>query len=179
VVTTFYADSSALVKRYAIETGSVWIQGLCDPTAGHVIALAHIGLVEIAAALAVKTKQGVLPSPVLDGLLRDLQRDGRDLYWLIDIDQEIIVRAIEMTRRHKLRGYDATHLACALFLHETLVHNGLPAPVLLSADQELLAAAKAEGWRSTIPVYTHRQTGSALPYGPTCPPSIPPVERGG
>lgn len=85
-MTTYYTDSSALVKRYVTEIGSGWVQDLCDPTAGHVIALAHIGLVEIAAALAMKIRQGVLPSPIRDGLLRDLQRDGRDQYWLIDVD---------------------------------------------------------------------------------------------
>jgi len=150
-VTTYYADSSALVKRYVTETGSGWVQGLCDPTAGHVIALADIGLVEIAAALAVKIREGVLPSPVRDGLLRDLQRDGRDQYWLIDIEQDIIVQAIELTRRQKLRGYDAVHLACALFLQETLLNHHLPVPVLLSADQELLTAAQAEGLMTEDP----------------------------
>lgn len=144
-MTTYYADSSALVKRYVTEAGSGWVQALCEPTTGHVIALAHVGLVEIAAALAVKNRQGVLSAPVRDGLLRDLQRDGRDQYWLIDVDQEIIVRAIELTRRQKLRGYDAVHLAGALFLQETLLRHGLPAPVLFSADRELLASAQAEG----------------------------------
>ena len=57
----------------------------------------------------------------------------------------MIVRAIDLTRRQKLRGYDAIHLACGLFLQETLLNHGLPAPVLLSADQELLDAAQAEG----------------------------------
>ena len=144
-MTTYYADSSALVKRYVTEIGSGWVQVLCDPAVGHTIALAHIGLVEIAAALGVKHRQGILPTPIRDGLLRDLQRDGRDQYWMIDVDQTMVIRAIELTRRQKLRGYDAIHLACALFLQETLLNHGLPAPVLLSADRELVAAAQAEG----------------------------------
>lgn len=71
-MTVYYADSSALVKRYVSEPGSAWVQGICDPIAGHVIALAHLGLVEIAAALGVKHRQGVLPTPTRDGLLQDL-----------------------------------------------------------------------------------------------------------
>ena len=62
-MTTYYADSSALVKRYVTETGSNWVQNLCDPAAEHVIALTYIGLVEIAAALAMKTRQGVFSHP--------------------------------------------------------------------------------------------------------------------
>jgi len=144
-VTTYYIDSSALVKRYVNETGSDWVRAVCDPESGNVIALAHIGLVEIAAALAMKNRQSVLPASVRDGLLRDLQRDGRDQYWLIDVDQDIVVRAIALTRVQKLRGYDAVHLACAFFLQETLLAHDLPVPVLLSADRELCAAAQAEG----------------------------------
>ena len=150
-MTTYYADSSAIVKRYVNEIGSSWIQSLCDPTSGNVIALAHVGLVEIAAALSMKTRQGFLPAPTRDGLLRDLQRDGRDQYWLIDVDQEMVIRAIELTRRQKLRGYDAVHMACALFLQETLLRHDLPAPILLSADHDLLAAAQAEGFLTDDP----------------------------
>jgi predicted nucleic acid-binding protein len=144
-MTTYYADSSALVKRYVNEAGSDWMRTTCDPESAHVIALAHIGLVKIAAALAVKYRQGVLPASVRDGLLRDIQRDGQGQYWLIDVDQDIVVQAIALTRRQKLRGYDAVHLACALFLQETLLAHNLPTPILLSADQELSAAAQAEG----------------------------------
>jgi len=151
-MTTYYADSSALVKRYVVETGSDWVQGLCAPAAGHVIAFAHIGLIEIAAALAAKTRQGVLPTSVRDGLLRDLRRDGRDQYWLIDVDHEIVLQAIELTRRHKLRGYDAAHLACAIFLRDTLLAHHFPAPILLASDMELLAAAQAEGFATANPL---------------------------
>jgi predicted nucleic acid-binding protein len=61
------------------------------------------------------------------------------------------VRAIDLTRRRKLRGYDAVHLACALFLQETLLSHDLSSPVVLSADQELSAAAQAEGLRTDDP----------------------------
>jgi len=144
-VTAYYADSSALVKRYVNETGSDRVRAICAPSAGHVIALAHIGLVEIAAALAMKTRQGALPADVRDNLLRDVERDARGQYWLIDVDQAIVVRAMALTRLHKLRGYDAVHLACALFMREALLNQNIPAPVLLTADDELLAAAQAEG----------------------------------
>lgn len=150
-MTTYYADSSALVKRYVTETGSSWIQSLCDPKAGHVIALAHIGLVEVAAALAVKHRQDILETAIYDALLRDLLRDSRDQYWLIDVDQSMVSQAIALTRRQKLRGYDAMHLACALFLQETLLAGSFAPSVLLSADQELLEAAQAEGLTTENP----------------------------
>ncbi|MBN1991093.1 MAG: type II toxin-antitoxin system VapC family toxin [Anaerolineae bacterium] len=150
-MTTFYTDSSALVKRYVTESGSDWLQTLVDPAAGHTLVVANIGLVEIAAALAAKQRHGVLAAPVLDGLLRDLHRDARDQYWLVEVNQAIISRAMALIRRQKLRGYDAVHLACALFTQETLLQQELPALTLLSADLDLLAAAQAEGLMTANP----------------------------
>ncbi len=144
-MTVYYADSSALVKRYVNEIGSAWVQAICEPAANHIIVLAHIGLAEIAAALGVKYRQNVLTTDVRDGLLRDLQRDGRDQYWLVDVEQNMVTDAIDLIRRQKLRGYDAVHLACALFLEHTLLQQGLPGLTLVSADQDLLTAAQAEG----------------------------------
>lgn len=150
-MTVYYADSSALVKRYVNEVGSAWVQAVCDPPANHVIALAHVGLAEIAAALGIKYRQNLLTAEVRDRLLRDLLRDGQDQYWLVDVDQGMVTDAIALTRRQKLRGYDAIHLACALFLEHTLLRQGLPGLVLLSADQDLLAAAQAEGLLTDTP----------------------------
>lgn len=150
-MTTYYADSSALVKRYVTEVGSARVQTICEPGAGHTIALGHLGLAEVAAALAVKYRQGVLDKPVYDGLLRDLLRDSRDQYWLVDVDQTMVIQAIALTRRQKLRGYDAIHLACALFLENTLLAQNLAPLVFLSADQELIEAAQAEGLTTDNP----------------------------
>jgi hypothetical protein len=87
----------------------------------------------------------VLEASVLEGLLRTLWLDGRDQYWLIEVNQEIIRSAIEITRRQKLRGYDAVHLACGLLVKQQLLGRGLPAPVFLSSDLDLLQAAQNEG----------------------------------
>lgn len=38
----YYCDSSALVKRYANEPGTLWVRSLTDPQAGHDIFTAHI-----------------------------------------------------------------------------------------------------------------------------------------
>jgi predicted nucleic acid-binding protein len=53
-VTSFFLDSSALVKRYFLEQGTAWSRTLLDPTIGNVISVAEITLVEVAAACAAK-----------------------------------------------------------------------------------------------------------------------------
>jgi predicted nucleic acid-binding protein len=150
-VTIYYADASALVKHYVQEPGSERVRAICTPGTGHMVAIAQIGLVEVAAALGMKHRRGELTDADRDELLGDLQRDGRTFYVLVDVDPDIIVSAIELTRRQKLRGYDAVHLACALFVSETMPTRGLPKPVLLSADHDLLEAAQDEGLATENP----------------------------
>lgn len=53
-MTDYYLDASALVKRYANESGSTWVRQITDPSAQQTILLAEITLAEVAAALAAK-----------------------------------------------------------------------------------------------------------------------------
>lgn len=38
----YYLDSSALVKRYAAERGTAWIENLCEAAGGHAIYLVRV-----------------------------------------------------------------------------------------------------------------------------------------
>jgi len=58
-VANYYLDTSALVKRYVTsEVGSLWIQQITDPATAPLILMSHMGLVEVAAALARKEREG-------------------------------------------------------------------------------------------------------------------------
>jgi hypothetical protein len=49
-VSTYFADSSALAKRYVVEVGTAWLRALLDPTTGNVVVIARITAVELTAA---------------------------------------------------------------------------------------------------------------------------------
>jgi predicted nucleic acid-binding protein len=70
-MTTYFMDSSGIVKRYAEETGTRWIQALCDVQSGNTIAMAQIGIVEVAAALARKRRDGSISEGEYQGAMRD------------------------------------------------------------------------------------------------------------
>jgi predicted nucleic acid-binding protein len=142
---TFYLDASALVKRYLVETGSAWVESICADEEGSAIAIAHFGLVETAAAFAAKQRGQFITSSEHESVLADLLRDAKNRYRLVAVGSAIIDSAIQLTRRQKLRGYDAIHLACALALNRPLVENDLPSLTFVAADGDLLAAAEAEG----------------------------------
>ncbi len=141
---TSYFDSSALVKRYLAEIGTTWVQARCDePT--QTVAIAEIGLVEIAAAFAGKLRGNHITSDGYSSARVDLDRDSQDEYVLVNVDRTVINEAIELTSRYRLRGYDAVHLSCVLRLNRALIAHRLPSLSFVSADDDLLKAAAAEG----------------------------------
>jgi hypothetical protein len=145
---TFFLDSSAIAKRYMWEAGSAWVESLCASPV--VIALTHISVVEVAAALAAKRRNNQMDAAeyeeTLDDFLSDLAR-----YSLIAVDPAVIDRAVQLTRRQKLRGCDAIQLASALALHDALRQNDLPGITFVCADDDLLSAATAEGLATENP----------------------------
>jgi hypothetical protein len=56
-----FLDTSAVVKRYVAETGSIWIRALSDPASGHTCRLSALSRVELLAALYRKVRLGTLP----------------------------------------------------------------------------------------------------------------------
>ncbi len=141
----YFLDSSALAKYYANETGTAWIEALCAPSAQNLIALAQIGLVEVAAVLAAKQRGNLLSQEEYDKAFEDLMSDSREQFILVDVDQAIIDDAVQLTRRQRLRGCDAIQLASALALNQTLLIEKLPGTTFVTADEDLLIAASNEG----------------------------------
>ena len=147
---TDYFDSSALVKRYLAETGSAWVQARCNDPA-RTIATVDLGRVEVAAAFAAKLR-GKFITPVEYQAVRSrLAADARKRYQVIPVTSQRVDEAIELTARHKLRGYDAVHLAGALHLNRALLDANLPPLTFVAADNDLLKAAQGEGLATENP----------------------------
>ena len=120
-MTDYYLDASALVKRYADEAGSMWIRQITDAQAQHTILLAEITLAEVAAALAAKHRTpGGITQEQRDRVLSRFLQDCEEHFLLLPVDRPVIDRAVELTQRHRLRGYDAVQLATALVAGEAL-----------------------------------------------------------
>jgi len=141
----YYFDTSALVKRYVQEPGTPWVIALCDSTAGHTIATARITKVEAAAALASKRRGGDLLQGDYAQVLQIIADDFLSEYTLVEATPTVVDLAVELTQRHKLRGYDAVQLASGLTLNTTLTQAQLPEIMFISSDNDLLAAAQDEG----------------------------------
>jgi predicted nucleic acid-binding protein len=75
---TYYLDSSALAKRYLVETGSAWIRSITAPAAGKVLIISRITLVEVSSALSRRYRQASISDidyvTQLNALRFDVQR---------------------------------------------------------------------------------------------------------
>jgi uncharacterized protein len=130
-----YLESSALVKRYIQEKASqdvnAWIE------AADMVVTGLITRVEVAAAIA---RVGRMKLITLDETLAALRqfRSEWESFHRLPISENTVLRGDVLAVEHNLRGYDATHLACALIWQETL---GMPV-TLASFDSQLIEAAR-------------------------------------
>jgi len=144
-VSTLYLDASALVKRYSSEVGSAWVETHVAALSGHSLVTAEFTIVEVAAALAAKHRapQGITAKE-RDDIMGDFLADCESRYQLISVDRFIVERAVGLTQNHRLRGYDAIHLATALTVNNILIERDLSSLIFVAADNDLLVAANLE-----------------------------------
>ena len=135
-----YLDASALVKRYIEEAGSAAVGRLVEEA--DLVGTAAITRVEMAAALAKAVRVGVL-SREEAALALEVFREEWPSLVRIQVTEPLLRRAEEVAWQEGLRGYDATHLAAALFWQEML---GEPVGVA-TFDRQLWDAARRQGMR--------------------------------
>lgn len=134
-----YLDTSALVKLVVTEpetelVAQAWVD--LDPVAS------TVGYAELRAAVAAVGRRAVLPPPAIDVL-----RAQAEIMWArvtpVRVSSAVVRLAGALAESHALRALDAIHLASAVQLRE---RSGT-APVFVTFDRRLAAAARAEGLR--------------------------------
>lgn len=130
-----YFDTSAVVPLLVAEPGSARAATLWDG-ADRVVSV-RLVYPETRAALAQAERLGRLTARQLRGAVTELHSlfEGIDL---VEVDDALARRAGELADAHRLRGYDAVHLAAANRVND-------PDVVVVAGDGALLDAATAEG----------------------------------
>lgn len=147
-----FLDASALVKRYITETGSNWMNRLLNPTANHLVTIAEITQVEVAAALAARHRAPVgISRQMRDGAVNLLAKHCQQEYQLMALTPVILDHAVYLTQNHRLRGYDAVQLATAIAANQIFIGAGFTSLTFITADSDLLKAAQAEGLHTDNP----------------------------
>ena len=133
-----YLDASALVKRYVAETGSAGVNALIS--AASVVGTASISRAEVSSAFAKTVRMRLLSRKEAASALQVFKEEWESLIRL-QLTEVLISSAAALAWDHGLRGYDAVHLAAALFWQDVLGD-----PVTLAGyDRQLWTAAKTTG----------------------------------
>jgi predicted nucleic acid-binding protein len=144
-VAAYFLDTSTVVKRYVLETGTPWVQALTDPAAGHFLFVARITELEMTAAIARRRRLGSLTPAQAATALAAFRQDFDQQYRIMEISIPLLQQSSQLADRYVLRAYDAVQLAAAVALNSQWIAAGAGTITLVSADQELNAAALAEG----------------------------------
>ena len=141
----YFFDTSALVKAYVPEIGTVWVRSLLDPDASNDIFIVRITSVEMTSAIVRRQRSGSLTSDSEAITLSEFRAQLASDLFVAEITDTIVSQAIQLVERHGLRAYDALQLSAAVDLRRRAATFGLQPPVFVSADNELNAAALSEG----------------------------------
>ncbi|HKZ83802.1 MAG TPA: type II toxin-antitoxin system VapC family toxin [Anaerolineae bacterium] len=132
-----YLDTSALVKQLVTEVGSSTVDRFV--ATAQTVGTSIITRAEVAAALAKVVRVGGLRRDEASTTLASFRSHWSTLVRL-QVTEALIAKADALAWEHNLRGYDAVHLASALFWQESL------------GEPVTLATLDVQLWRAGLPV---------------------------
>lgn len=134
-----YLDTSAVVKLYVEEAGSMTVRRIVQGAAQ--VGTSRVTYAETRAAFARRFREHGFAAPAYKELVRSFEQEW-ETYVRLDVTEPLIKWAGALAERHALRAYDAIQLASALVLKREL----RPAPPItfVAADVRLLKAAERE-----------------------------------
>jgi predicted nucleic acid-binding protein len=144
-LSAYFFDTSALVKRYVNETGSAWVDDLTDLAAGNDIYILRITEIEVTSAVTRRRRGGSLSVTDAATVLAQFRQDLANEYHVVEVTPVILAAAVSLVETHGLRAYDAVQLAAVSALNAYRITLSLSDLTLVSADQELNAAAATDG----------------------------------
>lgn len=132
-----YLDTSALIKRFVNEEGSLLVRSIVQGK--EAVATAKIAYAEVYAGLTRKLREDNLAKAQYALACRQFESDWL-AYLRVELGDDILLLARDLIQRRPLRGFDAVHLASALRLKLALGET----ITFAAADDRLLKAAEAE-----------------------------------
>jgi predicted nucleic acid-binding protein len=141
----YYCDSSAIVKIYLEESGSIFMRNLRrNATIGDILINVIAGP-EVLSALNRRFRTGDLTAEILAEARKDFGRDFAEFFSRYPVSDAIIQFAMHLIEKYPLRGYDSVQLATAVHFQNALRMSNGREVTFLGSDKVLNNAAKREG----------------------------------
>ena len=150
-MTTYYLDTSALIKRYVTETGSEWVQNLFDSKEDRLFITSRLTMPEAFSAFARRLRENSVTVAQYNTNVDLFRDDSSSTYNYVELTLDVINLSRHLLEKHPLRANDAVQLASAILTNRLLVSASMPQVRFLCADKNLISAATAEGLRSENP----------------------------
>ena len=105
-----YLDTSALVKLYVEEEGSPVVRSAVEQAS--FVATSALAYVEARAAFVRRSYEKEISAAAYRTIKQDLDADWHH-YLVVEITNSLILESARLAEVHRLRAYDAVHLAAA------------------------------------------------------------------
>jgi uncharacterized protein len=146
----YFADTSALAKRYLNEPGTRWVRGWIRQSASNSIIISELAMVEMFSLIARRELEGDITPSSAQRRRQAFLYHAANYYRVIRVTNQTFIQSRDLVTRHValgLRTLDAIQLACA----QTAL-NVIQLPIVfISADDKLLKSASAEGLTTDDP----------------------------
>ncbi len=140
-----YFDTSALVKRYdPREVGAITVLNMFLDIKSLPIFTSSLTSLEIASAFRTKQRQAVMTQADVKAGIAVFDAHCSNDYILVQPKSSTYLEARHMILIHKLRAYDALHIATAISIVQ-IANLALSDLEFVTSDQDQAAAATAEG----------------------------------
>ena len=100
----YFFDRSALVKRYAQETGSEWVKATPEPQTGYTLYIARITAVEVISAITRRRRGGSLSETDAATASSDFRYDLSHQYRVVEVTATVISQAMELADKCATRN---------------------------------------------------------------------------
>ncbi|MBI4688788.1 MAG: type II toxin-antitoxin system VapC family toxin [Nitrospirae bacterium] len=139
----YFFDTSALVKRYHVESGSEKVDEIFKDPDG-ILVIASITIAEFVSAFARKLNEGIISEDDLRICLSEFSKDIISSFWIIDLERSHINKSVSLIIKHNLRTLDS--LQFAVFSTLSPIN-----PTMVTSDEALLNATVKEGSHAIKP----------------------------
>jgi len=137
----YFLDSSALVKLYLREQGSIYVSTL-PQSAEDLLYVAQIAGVEVVSAIARQGFGKSISKRKAQTAITQFCLDFTAKFIVLSVNSPLIESAMQLAETHALRAYDAVQLATVL----TIAKYGTGLTVtFVCADETLNKVARSEG----------------------------------
>ena len=151
-MTYFYWDSSALVKRYAPETGTAFVNSIFSNVPLNRMMCLAVSTGEMISIFVRKRNDGTIPQDDFSQALLDFRSEvlDSDDFQVVSVDDVLVLESHSLIEQHNLNATDAAILRSALDIAEELCQED-DRLILVTADHRLLRSAENEGLEALNP----------------------------